>query len=99
MGSRLPRVPASLPLTGWTEAGEPADDARAARLARLLASYGSDVTPDGLMPVVAERLRALADFSDAASAELGKPELAEHARVYRADAERLAAGRMAPGSD
>jgi len=87
------------PLTGWTEAGEPADDARAARLARLLASYGSDVTPVGLLPVVAERLRALADFSDAASVELGKLELAEHARIYRADAERLAAGRIAPGSD
>ena len=37
-----------------------------------------------------------ADFSDAASAQLHNPDLADHARGYRADADRLAGGRLAP---
>ncbi len=87
------------PLTGWTDPGGPATDAeRARRLERLLASYGSDASPAGLLPLVAERLDALADFSDAASAGLGNPDLADHARLYRADARRIAAGRLAPPS-
>lgn len=86
-----------VPLTGWTEVGEPASwAARAARLERLLASYGSDTSPAELLPVVVERLEALADFSAAASVELDNPELADHARTYRADASRIVGGRLAP---
>ena len=85
------------PLTGWTEVGEPtAEPERWARLERLLASYGTGLSPAGLLPVVVGRLRALADFSDAASAQLHNPDLADHARGYRADADRLAGGRLAP---
>lgn len=85
-----------VPLTGGTEVAEPASErGRAVRLERLLASYGAEIPPSELLGVVVERLRALAEFSVAASIELGNPELADHARAYRADAERLAVGRLA----
>ncbi|MFT4108240.1 phosphotransferase [Propionicimonas sp.] len=84
-----------VPLTGWSEPDEPAgDEVRRARLERLLAAYGSVLAPDDLLPVVVERLLALADFSDAASVRLANPDLAGHARGYRADADRLRAGQL-----
>ncbi|MGC3995027.1 MAG: aminoglycoside phosphotransferase family protein [Propionicimonas sp.] len=81
-----------VPLTGWTDPAEPPGEARRERLERLLATYGSPLSADDLLPVVVERLHALADFSDEASVRLANPELAEHARGYRDDAARITSG-------
>jgi hypothetical protein len=86
-----------VPLTGWVDPDEPAEEAvRAARFARLVTAYDPALTTSVLLPVVVERLRALADFSDVASERLANPALLEHARGYRADADRLQSGRLAP---
>lgn len=83
------------PLTGWLEPGEPATDGeRAGRLARLIEAYGAPIGPGELVSVVVDRLLDLAEFSDAAAVRLAKPELAEHAAGYRADAERLSRWRV-----
>lgn len=88
-----------VPLTGWSDPGEPSSEGeRASRLERLLATYGSGLTATELLPVVVVRLDALADFSDEASVRLGNPELADHARSYRDDAERLSERRLAPAT-
>jgi aminoglycoside phosphotransferase (APT) family kinase protein len=79
------------PLTGWTEPDEPAGEIeRSGRVSRLLAAYGIDLSVAELLPIVVARLAALADFSESAAVQLDKPELAEHAAGYRADAGRLA---------
>ena len=84
------------PLTGALET-EPCTAAeRADRLRRLLSTYGSPASTDDLLAMAVHRLRDLADFSDAASAELGNPELARHAAGYREDADRLASGHLVP---
>ena len=67
------------------------DDERSLRLERLIAAYGSDFAPCEVIAVLHDRLLALADFSEEASERLGKPELPEHARLYRYDAARLSA--------
>lgn len=82
-----------VPLTGWTEPGEPTGPERGRRLARLIEAYGLELTPSTLVEVVVDRLDALAEFSDEASVRLSNPELAEHAAGYRADAIRLRSWR------
>jgi aminoglycoside phosphotransferase (APT) family kinase protein len=62
---------------------------RRQRLRNLLATYGTTVEPGELMGVVHERLLELADFSDRMAVELPRPELTEHARLYRWDADHL----------
>lgn len=84
------------PLTGALETEPFTSSERVGRLRRLLASYGCLASVDELLAVVVSRLRALADFSDAAAVELGNPELARHAAGYREDAARLASGRLVP---
>lgn len=84
------------PLTGWHDPGEPGTGARADRLSRLIDAYELGCSTEELLVVVVARLRALADFSDAAAVRLGNPELAEHAVGYRADAKRIASGRLTP---
>ncbi len=83
-----------VPLTGALESGPFTAAERAGRLGRLLAAYRSGATPAALVSTAVLRLQALADFSEAAAAELGNPELARHAAGYRADADRLARGRL-----
>ncbi len=83
-----------VPLTGALESGPFTAAERAGRLGRLLAAYRSAATPAALVSTAVLRLQALADFSDAAAAELGNPELARHAGGYRVDADRLARGRL-----
>lgn len=82
-----------VPLTGWTEPGEPTGPERGRRLARLIDAYGIELGPSELVDVVVDRLDALAEFSDEASVRLSNPELAEHAANYRADATRLRSRR------
>jgi phosphotransferase family enzyme len=65
------------------------EEVRAARLARLLGAYGSDAASGDVLEMVRRRLVELAEFSDAAARRLGKPELSDHARLYRYDAEHL----------
>jgi len=71
-------------------------DERAARLRRLLTSYGSDATVTDLLHSAVQRLEDLADFSDDAAVRLGNPELSDHAAGYRRDAARIAEGRLRP---
>ncbi|MCW2844747.1 MAG: aminoglycoside phosphotransferase family protein [Nocardioides sp.] len=67
------------------------DEERWRRLQRLLASYGCDAGPRDVIAVLHERLLALADFSDDMAERHGKPELGEHATLYRYDAAHLPA--------
>lgn len=85
------------PLTGWFEPDEPSGEVeRSNRVERLLDVYGFDSSVAELLPVVATRLAALADFSEAAAESLANPDLLEHAAGYRADAARISSGRLAP---
>lgn len=81
-----------VPLTGDRSDGFD-DDQRSARLHRLLDQYRSAASVDQLLQTVIIRLEALAEFSDAKAAELGRPELADHALGYRGDADQLRAWR------
>lgn len=80
------------PLTGALDTEPFTSSERAERLQRLLETYGCVASVDDLLAVVVRRLRALADFSDAAAVQLGNPELARHATGYREDAARLTLG-------
>ena len=62
---------------------------RSVRLDTLLRGYRSDATPTQIGTVLRRRLLELADFSEAKAAELGKPELRDHALHYRQDAAAL----------
>lgn len=59
------------------------------RIERLLSVYGIAASPGSLLRTLRERLLELASFSDDAARRLGRPELAEHAVRYRADAAGL----------
>jgi Ser/Thr protein kinase RdoA (MazF antagonist) len=65
------------------------ESARRERLARLLAAYGAEVQPREIMSTMRQRLLDLAAFSDRAAERLSKPELREHAQLYRYDAAHL----------
>jgi aminoglycoside phosphotransferase (APT) family kinase protein len=66
-------------------------DRRRDRLERLLHLYGTDASAREILDVVVERLRDLATFTDQAASRLSKPELREHAILYRHDAAELSA--------
>jgi Ser/Thr protein kinase RdoA (MazF antagonist) len=76
-----------VPLTGAEDVIVPDDGAanRARRLRLLCDAYGTDLGPAEVLPVVVERLEALADFT-VARAGPADTELRRHAAVYRADA-------------
>ncbi len=84
------------PLTGALDTGPFTTKEREGRIERLLATYGLDAEVEELLATVVLRLRDLADFSEAASVRLGNIELADHAAGYRADADRIAQGRLRP---
>jgi len=67
------------------------DEERDRLLERLLDAYGCDAKPRDVITVLHERLLALAAFSDDMAERLGKPELGEHASLYRHDAAHLPA--------
>ena len=66
---------------------------RSDRLGRLLAAYGTDAQPSEVMITMRQRLLELAAFSDEAADRLSKPELHEHASLYRHDSVHLPLGR------
>jgi aminoglycoside phosphotransferase (APT) family kinase protein len=65
------------------------DGKRTERLADLLAVYGIDRPHDDVRQVAALRLDALAEFTEDQAAATGRSDLAEHAAMYRRDADRL----------
>jgi aminoglycoside phosphotransferase (APT) family kinase protein len=65
------------------------DAVRRDRLRRLLAAYGLDAHPEQVVATLRQRLLDLATFSDHNAKRLHKPELSEHARLYRHDADHL----------
>lgn len=67
------------------------DKERGGRLQRLLAAYGCDADPREVLAVLHDRLLALAAHSDHMALRLEKPELSEHASLYRYDAAHLLA--------
>ena len=80
----------AVPLTtgDWGAGFNP--DERRARLVRLLHAYGTDAHPRKLIETLVERLHELARFTDQAALRLGKPELGDHAALYRQDADHWA---------
>lgn len=78
-----------VPLTSTDRADGFTPEQRRARLALLMEAYGSSFDHDEFLDVVQERLLDLADFSERLAHLLSKPELADHATMYRGDAEAL----------
>lgn len=78
-----------LPLTtdDWGDGFAPAE--RRQRAERLMRAYGDEWPLSELTLMVRRRLLALAAFSDQAARRLGKPELSDHAVLYRHDAQNL----------
>lgn len=68
---------------GFTEA------VRRNRLHRLLAAYGMDAHVEQVIATLRQRLLDLATFTDHSARRLHNPELGDHARLYRHDAEHL----------
>ena len=66
-----------------------AETVRRERLDRLLAAYATDLDTHQVMSTMRQRLLELAAFSDEAAERLSKPELHEHASLYRHDAAQL----------
>jgi len=69
--------------------GAPSMDARMERLASAIKSYGMNFTIREVLFTMATRLKDLAESSDEQSKRTGQLELAEHAAMYRRDAERV----------
>lgn len=67
------------------------DGTRADRLSDLIAAYGANYTHDEVRKAAAQRLEALAEFTDERAAATGRADLTEHAAMYRRDANRLRA--------
>lgn len=65
------------------------DGTRDERLTLLLAAYGSEASPLAVQQMAAERLDALAAFTDRRAYDTGRADFAEHAAMYRRDAARL----------
>ena len=74
-------VPLSRDHPAWSEPAE-----AAARLEVLLDAYGWDRGADPVLRTAGERLLDLAAFSDSKAVELDRPDLHDHARLYREDA-------------
>jgi hypothetical protein len=71
--------------------GTPDASARERRLRILMSAYGIEFARADLFASMSRRLVELAEFSDDQADRTGKGELARHARMYRDDAERVAA--------
>jgi hypothetical protein len=79
-----------VPYLEHPEADAPDGAAREERLDTLLRSYGAEFTRADVFEAMSARLVELADFSDDLAERTGRAELADHARMYRNDAERVA---------
>lgn len=77
------------------------DGTRDERLALLLTAYGSDDAHTAVQQMAAERLDALAAFTDQRARETGRSDFLDHAAMYRRDAARLRmqAARSLPGAN
>ncbi len=62
---------------------------RRRRLRLLLDAYGSDLRNTELLAVVETRLIELAEFTAGMAEKSGRPDLRQHAELYRRDAERV----------
>ncbi len=78
-----------VPLSSVDHADGFTERERESRLELLMDGYGTRFEPARLRRVVRDRLAELAELSDEMAAALSKPELAEHAMLYRADARGL----------
>jgi hypothetical protein len=67
------------------------DRQRRSRLEVLIDAYGADYTAAEVLEVMGDRLDELAGWTAARSAESGRDDLAAHAVMYRADAQRVRA--------
>lgn len=79
-------------LCGWCEdMPAPPGLAPEERLAELLAGYGRDRAPaaDDVLSAMHDRLLDLADWTDAHARKTDRPDLHDHAAMYRRDAARL----------
>jgi len=78
-------------MCGWCEdMPAPDDDTPAGRLDHLLASYGAGAPrPSAVLATMVERLDDLAAWTDEHARDTGRPELHEHAAMYRRDARRI----------
>lgn len=79
-----------VPLTDDTPDEAPGMDDARRRVGLLLDAYGSDETFEAVLRVAIIRLHDLAVLSDDKADELGKPELHDHASMYRREAAYLA---------
>ena len=64
------------------------------RLEALSEAYGADLAPSEVRTAAARRLDDLAAFTDRRATDTGRQEFAEHAAMYRRDAERFRNGTM-----
>ncbi|OFE15480.1 hypothetical protein BA895_06125 [Humibacillus sp. DSM 29435] len=78
-----------VPLSSGDHADGFTERERQLRLDLLMDAYGTRFEPAPFRRVVRNRLTELAELSDEMAAALSKPELAEHAMFYRADAREL----------
>lgn len=69
--------------------GAPTADRRIERLSSGIMSYNGNFTIQEVLSTMVTRLNDLADFSDEQNVKTGQLELAEHASMYRRDAERI----------
>ncbi|MBO0898677.1 phosphotransferase [Cellulomonas sp. zg-ZUI222] len=79
-------------LCGWCEDMRAPDDATPLdRLAHLLSSYGQDAAPPigDVLTTMVTRLHDLADWTDEHARAADRPDLHDHAAMYRRDAARL----------
>ncbi len=79
---------------GWCEDMPAPDDANPEdRLEHLLSSYGNDAAPqvEDVIATMVTRLRDLADWTDEHARSSERPDLHDHAAMYRRDAARLLA--------
>jgi hypothetical protein len=82
-------------LCGWCEdMPAPPGLAPDERLAELLTGYGRDraPAPDDVLSAMHDRLLDLADWTDAHARDTDRPDLHDHAALYRRDAARLPRG-------
>ena len=77
------------PLIESGGAGAPEGPEVLARLDELTAAYGFPFSRRDVLETLGARLRELADYSDGRAAATGRPELDNHAAMYRRDSLRM----------
>ncbi len=67
----------------------PPESGRPARLGALIEAYGLPFSPGEVLTEMSDRLEELARFADARAEKTGRSEFADHAELYRGDAEAI----------